>query len=62
MNKYLLILVYLLPSILLAEGADFMRSTGKINVVFGVIFIIFIGIIIYLIRLDKKIIKLEKSK
>lgn len=30
-----------------AQGQDFMRSTGKINVVFGVIFIIFCGIIVF---------------
>ncbi|HRG32766.1 MAG TPA: hypothetical protein PLN76_05765 [Saprospiraceae bacterium] len=36
-----------------------MRSTGKINVVFGVIFIIFSGIIIFLIVLDRKLSKLE---
>jgi len=43
----------------LAQSQDFMRSTGKINVVFGVIFIIFSGIIIFLIVLDRKLSKLE---
>jgi hypothetical protein len=38
---------------------DFFRSTGKINVVIGVILILFIGIIIYLISLDRKIKSLE---
>ena len=42
-----------------AQSQDFMRSTGKINVVFGVIFIIFSGIIIFLIVLDRKLSKLE---
>ena len=38
---------------------DFFRSTGKIYVVVGVLLIIFIGIIIYLISLDRKISRLE---
>lgn len=39
---------------------DFMRQTGKIYVVFGVLAIIFIGIIIFLIILEKKIRVIEK--
>ena len=42
-----------------SEVDDFFRSTGKINVLAGVILIIFIGIVIYLIRLDRKIKSLE---
>jgi hypothetical protein len=42
-----------------AEMADTMRSNGKIYVVLAVILTIFTGIIIYLIRLDRKISKLE---
>ena len=41
--------------------ADLMRSNGKIYVVIAVILIIFAGLIIYLIRLDRKISKLEKN-
>lgn len=41
--------------------ADQMRSDGKIWVVVGVITIVFIGIITYLISLDRKISKLEKE-
>ncbi|MGE5518530.1 MAG: CcmD family protein [Candidatus Dadabacteria bacterium] len=44
------------------EMADRMRSNGKIYVVVAVIITIFIGIILYLIRLDRKISRLEKSK
>jgi hypothetical protein len=44
------------------EMADRMRSDGKIYVVVAVIVTIFIGIILYLIRLDRKISRLEKSK
>ncbi len=40
---------------------DFLRSTGKIYSVVAVIAVIFIGIALYLFRLDKKITKLEKE-
>lgn len=43
------------------EMADIMRSNGKIYVVVAVIVTIFAGIIIYLIRLDRKLTKLEKN-
>ncbi len=39
---------------------DFMRQTGKIHVVYGVLTIIFIGIIVYLIFIEKKIRVIEK--
>jgi len=42
-----------------AEMADAMRSNGKIYVVVAVILVIFAGLILYLIRLDRKINKLE---
>ena len=44
------------------DMADTMRSNGKIYVVVAVILTIFAGIIIYLIRLDRKISKLEKNE
>ena len=44
------------------EMADTFRSNGKIYVVVAVIVAIFAGIIIYLIRLDKKLTKLEKNQ
>ena len=44
-----------------AEMADTMRSNGKIYVVVAVILTIFAGIILYLVRLDRKITKLEKQ-
>ena len=43
------------------EMADGMRSNGRIYVVVAVVLTIFTGIIIYLIRLDRKISKLEKN-
>jgi CcmD family protein len=41
--------------------ADEMRSNGKIYVVVAVLVTIFIGIILYLIRLDRKLTRLEKE-
>jgi hypothetical protein len=41
--------------------ADALRANGKIYVVISVIGIIFTGIIIYLIYIDRKISKLEKK-
>jgi CcmD family protein len=41
------------------EGADFMRSMGKMYVVVAVIVSIFLGIVVYLIYLDRKLTKLE---
>lgn len=49
----------IIPVFARAESVDFLRSTGKIYSVVGVIVIIFIGIIIFLIRLDNKLSKLE---
>tara|TARA_B100000780_G_C21033577_1_gene414501 strand:+ start:399 stop:581 length:183 start_codon:yes stop_codon:yes gene_type:complete len=42
------------------EMADVMRSNGKIYVVVAVIAILFIGLMFYLIRIDKKVQKLEE--
>jgi hypothetical protein len=41
--------------------ADKMRANGKIYVVVAVILTIFAGIVIYLIRLDRKMSRLEKN-
>ncbi|MEZ4893302.1 MAG: CcmD family protein [Saprospiraceae bacterium] len=38
-----------------------MRETGKIYVVVGVILLIFLGIVLYLVRLDRKLTKLESQ-
>ena len=42
------------------EMADVMRSNGKIYVVVAVIAIIFIGLMVYLYRIDKRVNKLEE--
>lgn len=43
------------------EMADRLRADGKIWVVVAVIAAVFIGIIVYLVRLDRQIGKLEKE-
>jgi CcmD family protein len=43
------------------EMADVMRSNGKIYVVVAVLVIIFIGLVVYLVSLDRKVSKLEKE-
>jgi len=43
------------------EMADRLRADGKIYVVIAVLVTIFIGIIAYVIRLDRKISRLEKG-
>jgi hypothetical protein len=42
------------------EMADLMRSNGRIYVVVAVMLTILIGLVLYLVRLDRKIGKLEK--
>ena len=44
-----------------ADSGDFMRSIGKMYVVVAVLVAMFIGIVFYLISLDKKLTKLEKT-
>jgi len=43
------------------EMADLMRSNGRIYVVVAVMLTILIGLVLYVIRLDRKISKLEKG-
>jgi CcmD family protein len=43
------------------EMADGLRSDGKIYIVVAVLLIVFTGIVIYLINIDKKVSKLEKE-
>ena len=44
------------------EMADLMKGNGKIYVVIAVMLTILAGLVLYLIRLDRKISKLEKNK
>ena len=43
------------------EMADLMRSNGKIYVVVGIIIVIFLGIIFYMVSIDRKISKIERE-
>lgn len=55
----------LLPFLTLAsevDMADTMRSNGKIFVVVGVIAIIFAGLVVYLVTLDRRLSKIEKEE
>ena len=54
-----LLLVLPLTFLLAQQDTDFMRSMGKMYVVVAVIAAIFLGIVVYLIRLDRKLTKLE---
>lgn len=62
-KRFLLIVIgiLLLTTDTYASSGDFMLNIGKIYVVVAVIVLIFIGIVIYLIRLDNKVKKLENS-
>jgi heme/copper-type cytochrome/quinol oxidase subunit 2 len=44
------------------QMADLMRSNGKIYVVVTVVLIILAGLFVYLVQLDRKLSRLEKSK
>lgn len=66
MKKFIFILISL--QLLLAqsvaaqiEGDDFLHSTGKIYVVVAVLVAIFIGIILFLVYLERKLTKLESQ-
>ncbi len=43
------------------EMADLMRSNGRIYVVVAVMLTILIGLVLYVVRVDRKISKLEKE-
>ena len=43
------------------EMADVMRSNGKIYVVLAVVLVIFAGIIIYMVSIDRKLSKMERE-
>ena len=41
--------------------ADTMRANGKIYVVVAVLATVFVGIVVYLVMLDRKVTRLEKQ-
>jgi CcmD family protein len=62
MKKLLIIIFSFLLTVNLSaqtESPDFMHSTGKIYVVIAVLVAIFIGIIGFLVFLERKLTKLE---
>jgi CcmD family protein len=63
--KYLNLFTLLLVSIAVkaesVQMAETMRSEGKIYVVIAVLAIILLGLIVYLITIDRKLGKLEKE-
>ncbi len=64
MNKATLSLLLLLSAnVLLAQGSesDFFRSIGKIYVVVAIIVATFIGIILFLIYMERKVSRLERE-
>ena len=63
-----LITIFILTQTVLAQNAgtvemaDALRNSGKIYVVVAVISIVFIGIVVYLFSIDKRVKKVEKGK
>lgn len=59
-----IIVITFIPFLLSAqpvEMADTMRSEGKIYVVVAILLVIFVGLIGYLVFLDRKITRIEKK-
>lgn len=63
MNRLLIIfLMMFLPMLASAQNnQNIMYSSGRIYVVIAVILVIFAGLVLYLVRVDRKIKKLEKG-
>ena len=68
MNKLVSIVTFLFSFLLSSvataqqpEMADTMRSEGKIYVVVSILLIIFTGLIVYLVMLDRKVTQIEKK-
>ena len=62
MKKQIALLSTLVPIAAAAQNESIMYGNDKMNVVIGVITIIFIGLGAYLFSLDRKIKKLEDEK
>lgn len=63
MKKFSVLSFLLFPimSFAVSEDASLFYQSGKIYVVVGVMSIIFIGLAVFLFRLDKRISRLEKK-
>lgn len=44
-----------------AQGTDYLQNIGKIYVVVAVITTLFVGVVIFLISLDRRLKRIEKS-
>jgi len=62
LNSLLLMILPFIASAQEVEMAELLRSSGKIYVVVGVIAIIFIGLVVYLITIDRRLTKMEKNE
>jgi len=66
MKKLIAILTHIFLTFLAnaqdVKMADMMKENGKIYVVIAVMLTILAGLVLYLIRLDRKISRLEKNK
>ena len=66
MKRFLNLLVLMaMPFLSIAqdvEMADLLHENGKIYVVVGVIAIIFVGLAVYLISIDRRLTKIEKEE
>jgi len=64
-SVFTVLLVVFIPVLLVAqqqvEMADTMRSEGKIYAVVAIVLVILLGLIAYLVMLDRKVSKLEKQ-
>lgn len=66
-KKIILLFTLLMTSVISVaqektEMADTMRSNGRIYVVVAVVVTILTGLILYVVRLDRKMSRLEKDK
>lgn len=50
-----------LATTLSAQSRDFMRSLGKMYVVVAVIAVVFLGLVFFMIALDRRLTKLENQ-
>jgi len=59
-KSYLCIITIIIPQLMIAQASgDFLRSTGKIYSVVVTLVIIFLGIVFYVWRLDRKVKQME---
>ncbi len=56
-------IMFMLPFVLMAQdnGGDFLKNTGKIYVVVGVLLILFLGIVFFLFGIERRLKKMEEE-